>query len=374
MRSKMPVDLAIYLPSLTGGGAERIMVTLANEVAQKGYAVDLVVALAEGPFLEDVSPKVRVVDLKSKRVLTSLPGLVRYLRRERPKSMLSAMNHANVIAILATRLSGCGTRLLVSEHENLSLALSRKISWRTRIVLSLMRRIYPWADGVIAVSFGLRDDLVQLFGLSPEKVSVIYNPIVTPSLLEQAREPVDHPWFNADATPVILGAGRLTVQKDFATLVRTLAKVREKQDCRLVILGEGELRNELQVLVDSLGLQAHVLLPGFAKNPFAWMAHADVFVLSSVWEGFGNVLAEAMACGTPVVSTDCPSGPAEILENGKWGRLVPVGDASAMAEAILETLSAFSPTSEELATRAMAFGSSVIADQYIELLLSREPN
>lgn len=370
----MPVDLAIYLPSLTGGGAERIMVTLANEVAQKGYAVDLVVALAEGPFLEDVSPKVRVVDLKSKRVLTSLPGLVRYLRRERPKSMLSAMNHANVIAILATRLSGCGTRLLVSEHENLSLALSRKISWRTRIVLSLMRRIYPWADGVIAVSFGLRDDLVQLFGLSPEKVSVIYNPIVTPSLLEQAREPVDHPWFNADATPVILGAGRLTVQKDFATLVRTLAKVREKQDCRLVILGEGELRNELQVLVDSLGLQAHVLLPGFAKNPFAWMAHADVFVLSSVWEGFGNVLAEAMACGTPVVSTDCPSGPAEILENGKWGRLVPVGDASAMAEAILETLSAFSPTSEELATRAMAFGSSVIADQYIELLLSREPN
>lgn len=363
----MATDLAIYLPSLTGGGAERIMVTLANEVAQKGYAVDLVLASATGPFLEDVSPNVRVVDLKSKRVTSSLPGLVRYLRRERPQAMLSAMNHANIVAILANRMAACDTRLLVSEHENLSLALPRKIPWRSRIVLSLMGRIYPWADGVIAVSSGLRDDLIRLFGLAPEKVSVIYNPIVTPRLLEQAREPVDHPWFKAD-TPVILGAGRLTPEKDFPTLIRAFAKVREKRDCRLVILGEGALQNELQTLVNDLDLQANVLLPGFVKNPFAWMAHANLFVLSSAREGFGNVLAEAMACGTPVVSTDCPSGPSEILEDGKWGQLVPVGDADAMADAILEMLSTSSPTPEELARKAHEFSSSLIADQYIALL------
>lgn len=364
----MPVDLAIYLPSLTGGGAERIMVTLANEVAQKGYAVDLVLASATGPFLEDVSPNVRVVDLKSKRVTSSLPGLVRYLRRERPRAMLSAMNHANIIAIFAVRLTGCRTRLLVSEHESLSHALNRKMPWRTRIVRAMMGLFYPWADGVIAVSRGVRADLIQLFGLLPDKVSVIYNPIVNPNLLERMHESVDHPWFGTDEPPVILGAGRMTLQKDFPTLIRAFAKVREKRDCRLIILGEGELRNKLQALVDDLGLQAHVLLAGFVKNPSAWMARADLFVLSSAWEGFGNVLVEAMACGTPVVSTDCPSGPSEILEDGKWGQLVPVGDADAMADAILEMLSTSSPTPEELARKAHEFSSSLIADQYIALL------
>lgn len=365
----MTTDLAIYLPSLTGGGAERIMVTLANEVARKGYAVDLVAALAEGPFLEDISPKVRVVNLKSKRVLTSLPGLVRYLRRERPKSMLSAMNHANVIAVLARILSGRGTRLLVSEHNTLSFPRTEKDPWQTGIVMSLIGRAYPWADGVVAVSRGVRDDLIRLYGLSPEKVHAIYNPIVTKDLPEQARKPVDHPWFREGAPPVILGTGRLTEQKGFATLIRALHRVRQQRDCRLVILGEGELRNELQALVDELGLQEHVLLPGFVKNPFAWMAHADLFVLSSGWEGFGNVLVEAMACGTPVVSTDCLSGPSEILENGKWGHLVPVGDPESMAAAILDTLTANRHEPQELKTRAQAFAASGIADQYLRVLL-----
>lgn len=365
----MTTDLAIYLPSLTGGGAERIMVTLANEVAQKGYAVDLVVALAEGPFLEDVSPKVRVVDLKSKRVLTSLPGLVRYLRRERPKSMLSAMNHANVIAVFARILAGRETRLLVSEHNTLSFPRTDKDPWQAGIVLSLIGRTYPWADGVIAVSEGVRDDLVRLYALSPDKVHAIHNPIVTKELPEKAREPVDHPWFQEDAPPVILGVGRLTEQKGFATLIRALRRVRQHTECRLVILGEGELRDELQALIDELGLREHVLLPGFVKNPFAWMAHADLFVLSSGWEGFGNVLVEAMACGTPVVSTDCLSGPSEILENGKWGHLVPVGDPEGMALAILDTLSTNRHKSEELVARAQTFGSSGVADQYLRVLL-----
>lgn len=367
----MSVDLAIYLPSLNGGGAERIMVTLANEVANRGYAVDLVLASAKGPFLEDVSSKVRLIDLKSTRVIFSLPGLTRYLRREYPRAMLSALNHANIVATLAKKISGRNTHLLVSEHNNLSLTMSRKLPWRSRVVLSLMGRVYPWADGVIAVSDGVREDLVQLFGLSPEKVSVIYNPIVTASLLKQAHELIENPWLKKGGPPVILGVGRLTRQKDFSTLVRAISLVRKKKDCRLVILGEGELRNELQALVNELDLQAHVLLPGFVKNPFAWMANADVFVLSSAWEGFGNVLVEAMACGTSVVSTNCPSGPAEILENGRWGKLVPVGDPEAMANAILDTLNSTLHTSEDRLTRAQAFSSTVIADQYINALLSK---
>lgn len=364
----MPVDLAIYLPSLTGGGAERIMVTLANDIAKMGYKVDLVLASATGPFLGDVSPLVRVVDLKSKRVLTSLPGLARYLRGERPVATLSALNHANVVAIFARMLSGSGTRLFVSEHNNLSLSMTRKEPWRTRIVLSLMKRVYPWADGVIAVSGGVRDDLVHLFEMAPEKVSVIYNPIVTPTLQQQARESIEHPWFGKNQPPVVLGVGRLTAQKDFATLVRAFSLASRKKDFRLVILGEGEQRNELETLVRDLDLQEKVLLPGFVRNPFAWMAHADLFVLSSAWEGFGNVLVEAMACGTPVVSTDCPSGPAEILENGKWGRLVPVGDENAMAEAILDTLSAPPSSPEELTEKTRVFDSSIIAGQYLALL------
>lgn len=364
----MTTDLAIYLPSLTGGGAERIMVTLANEIAGMGYGVDLVLASAEGPFLEDVSPKVRVVGLKSKRVVSSLPGLVRYLRRERPRTMLSALNHANIIAIFARQLSGCDARLLVSEHNNLSITKLRNKSVRTIVVHSLMRRVYPWADGVIAVSGGVCNDLTRLFGLSPESVKVIYNPIVTPALLELAQEPVDHPWFGNGNPPVLLGVGRLTVQKDFATLVRAFSLAVRKQECRLVILGEGELRSELEVLIRELDLQDKVLLPGFVKNPFAWMAHADLFVLSSAWEGFGNVLVEAMACGTQVVSTDCPSGPAEILEDGKWGHLVPVQNAKAMADAILKTLSAPPFPAEELAARARVFSSSVIAQEYLTLL------
>src|SRR5690606_5307304 len=152
------------------------------------------------------------------------------------------------------------------EHNNLSLTKTRKIPWKSRVVLSTMGRIYPWADGVIAVSGGVRDDLIRLFGLPPDKVSVIYNPIVTPDLLEKAKGSAEHPWFKEAEPPVVLGVGRLTRQKDFATLVRAFSEVCKKRDCRLIILGEGELRNELQVLVENLGLQENVLLPGFVKN------------------------------------------------------------------------------------------------------------
>jgi glycosyltransferase involved in cell wall biosynthesis len=359
--------IALYLPTLCGGGAERVMVTLANGFADQGMQVDLVLAKAEGPYLADVSPSVRVVDLGASRVLASLPGLVRYLRRERPAALLSAMGHANLVAVAARWLSRAPTRLVVSEHANFSLARQHTNTLFAYAMAPLMRWAYPHADGVVAVSGGVAEDLARAIGLLRERITVVHNPVMTATLLDQAAAHFDHSWFGADAPPVVLGVGRLTAQKDFPLMIRAFAKVRAQRPCRLVILGEGELRGELESLVAEMGLSADVALPGFADNPFAWMRQASLFVLSSTFEGFGNVLVEAMACGTPVVSTDCPSGPAEILENGRWGRLVPVGDVDALADAMLVTLA--ETTHTNVATRAQDFGVERAVAGYLEVLL-----
>lgn len=358
--------VALYLPSLRGGGAERVMVTLANGFAVRGLAVDLVLAKAEGPFLGDVAANVRVVDLGARRVASSLPRLVGYLRRERPCAMLSALNHANVIALLARRLAGGRTRLVVSEHNNLSQSMTVEPSRRGRLMPWFMRRTYPWADGVVAVSAGVADNLARAIALPRESIEVIYNPVVGEQTLCLANAPLDHPWFAPGEPPVVLGVGRLTAQKDFDVLIRAFASVRKMRPARLMILGEGELRTELEALIRQLGIGADVALPGFQANPLVYMRRAALFVLSSRFEGFGNVLVEAMACGTPVVSTDCPSGPAEILEGGKWGRLAPVGDAEALAEAMLATLA--ETQHPDVAHRARDFGVDRAVDGYLRAL------
>ena len=209
---------------------------------------------------------------------------------------------------------------------------------------------------------------MRVAGLSRQQVCVICNPVVTPEIFSKAQEPVDHPWFAPGQPPVVLGAGRLTIQKDFPTLIRAFALVRAQRRARLMILGEGEERPKLEALVRELGLEEDMALPGFAGNLYAYMARAAVFVLSSRWEGFGNVLVEAMALGTPVVSTDCPSGPAEILERGKWGKLVPVGDIVALSAGVVAELD--NPSLSDVARRAQDFSLDRIVGQYLELLLS----
>lgn len=334
----MSVDVAIYLPSLEGGGAERAMVTLANGMFARGVRVDLVLACAKGPYLGEVASGVRVVDLGARRVLTSLPGLVRYLRRERPRAMLSALDYANIIAVVAKMLSGKNSRLLISERSNTSVSHTKLQSWRARAVFPLMSWAYPKADGIVAVSKGVADDLAQAIALPRDRISVIYNPVLTKELFEKAQRPAEHAWLSPGKPPVILGVGRLTTAKDFPTLIRAFARVRTRRECHLIILGEGELRPKLESLRSELGIQDSVQLPGFVDNPFAWMSRASLFVLSSAWEGLPNALIQAMACGAPVVSTDCPSGPYEILEGGRWGALVPVGDVEALAGAIENAL------------------------------------
>ncbi|WP_350282331.1 glycosyltransferase [Nitrosomonas sp.] len=363
------MHIAIYLPSLRGGGAERAMVTLANGFADRGLKIDLVLAQAEGPYLSEISPGVRVVDLQSSRVLTSLPGLVRYLRRERPRAMLSALNHANVIAVVARMLARVPVRLVVSERNNVSLSGSSSKDLRSRVVLYMMRWAYRKADGVTAVSGGVANDLAKTINLPRDRISVVFNPVVTPELIEKSRMPLEHPWLGESKPPVILGVGRLTLQKDFSTLIRAFAQVRAVYDCRLVILGEGELRAELEQLAASLGVQDSIQLPGFSENPFAWMSRVQLFVLSSRWEGLPNVLIQAMACGAAVVSTDCPNGPDEILEGGKWGKLVPMGDMEALAKAISEDLQ-ISDTANSI-ERALFFNVENAINAYFRLLIPR---
>ena len=358
--------ISIFLPSLRGGGAERIMVTLANAFAERGYKTDLVLAKAEGPYLKDVSERVNVVNLGASRVVKSLPALVFYLRRVRPDVMLAALNHANVIALLAKRMAGVKTRLVVSVHNPLSLSLAYTDLKRNRWMTNFMRWSFPWADGVISVSIGVADDLATTIGLPRDQVDVVYNPIDSATVLQQADQDFHHPWFDLNEPPVVLGMGRLTAQKDFVTLIRAFAQLRAHRPVRLVILGEGALRSDLQELIAELELNDDVAMPGFCENPFAWVRQSAVFVLSSVFEGFGNVLVEAMSCGTTVISTNCLSGPAEVLEGGKWGRLVPVGDVDAMAHAMAQTLDETDPP--DVVKRAADFSVDRAVDGYLKLL------
>jgi glycosyltransferase involved in cell wall biosynthesis len=362
-----PRLLSIFVPEMVAGGAQRSMLKLAGGIATRGYAVDLVLARAEGPFLAEVPASVRLIDLKARRVLTSLPALVRYLRREQPTALLSAL-HANAIALLSRRVAGVRTRVVVSERNTLSREAQQYASdLRMRLMPQLARTFYPWADCIVAVSQGVADDLTMVVGIPKKRVRVIYNPIVTPELIEKAKVPLKHPWFEPGEPPVILAVGRLSMQKDFATLIQAFAQVRQAHVARLLILGEGEERPALESLIRQLGLEQDVCLPGLVPNPYPYMREASLFVLSSRWEGLPGVLIEALYCGVPLIATDCPSGPREILAGGQYGQLVPVGDASTLARAIKAALDGKTPRPPQESWRP--FELEVVLSQYIDVLL-----
>ena len=358
--------LAVYLPSLAGGGAERAMLNLAHGLAGSGCEVDLVLAQAKGPYLKGVHNSVRIVDLKASRVLTGLPALVRYLRRERPKAVISALNYANVVALWARRLAGVPCRVLINEQNTISRSAHNSVRRRQRMVPHLVKRFYPWADYVIGNSQGVGDDLSQVTGLPPGRIKILYNPVVTPEVRAKARAPLSHPWFEAGQPPVILAVGRLTKQKDFPTLMRAFARARRAWRARLLILGEGPDRPALEALVKQLGLEGDVAMPGFVENPYAYMSRASLYVLSSRWEGLPTVLIEALYCGPLVIATDCPSGPREILADGRHGLLVPVGDVTALTQAVEAGLAGRTPHPTEASWHP--YSMEAVVAQYIDLL------
>lgn len=330
--------LALFLPSLAGGGAEKIMLNLASEFIKKGYAVDVVVSKATGVYLSSVPANARIVDLNASRPLTAVPALARYLSAERPRGLLAKITNANLAAVWASQLAGAKTRCVICEESHLSSELQRSSSHNRILMPFLIRHFFTKVHSVVAVSHGVADDLAQVSGIPRESIRVIYNPVVSVNLLAKSQEPTSHPWLQNNGVPVIVGMGRLAVQKDFATLIRAFALVREQIHSRLIILGDGGDRPSLESLCLSLDIAEHVDLPGFVANPYSILSRASLFVLSSRWEGLPGALIEALACGTKVVATDCASGPREILDHGAYGKLCPVGDVSAMAAAMVSVL------------------------------------
>ena len=360
----------------TGGGVQRGRVTIANALAERGVHVTCVMPQAKGPFLERLSPDVTVVDLNTRRPIQLVLRLARWLREARPAALIASQQHVIIAAVWARRLAGVKTSLIVIQHNTLSAlclhSRRRAVRW---LLPTAARLFFRWADQVCAVSDGVAADLAAITGIPVRDIRVVHNPTVTPELLEQAKETSGHPWFDADRTArpsVILGVGTLIPHKDFALLIRAFARVRRMRPARLLILGEGGERPKLERLARELDVAADVDLPGFEPNPYKFMARADVFAVSSRVEGMPNTIIEALACGCPVASTDCPSGPAEILRNGEFGKLVPVGDEGALAEAITATLQA-SPDPHDLRRRAADFSVERATDRYLQLLGLQRP-
>ena len=331
-----PARLAIFFHDFGVGGAERVMLQLARGFVDLGYPVDLVMGRAGGPLLSEVHPRARIIDLEAGNPLTMFAKLIRYLRTERPNALLSPFEVTSVIAIIAKRISRVSTRIIIRVSVHIS--RNKRTRWKKIVEKLVLSKVYPLADGIVTVSRGAAQDLSIYAGVSPARIRVINNPVISDELLQVAQQPVHHPFFDADKVPVILGVGRLTEQKDFPTLIRAFDILRKRIPARLIILGDGEDRPALENLIRSSGLQDMVDLFGFELNPFAFMKKASVFVLSSKWEGLPGVLIQALACDCPAVSTDCPSGPSEILQDGQYGHLVPVGDAEAIASAIESVL------------------------------------
>jgi glycosyltransferase involved in cell wall biosynthesis len=363
--------IAIFQHDLRAGGAERMMVNLAREWARRGVPIDLVLVRHEGVYLSLVPPEVRIVDLGATRTFTSLPPLLRYLRRERPVALLSGLVHVNTIAIMA-KLFIPGMRVVISERNTPSKDCgdhepAAKFGYR------LAPYVYPHADAIIAVSSGVADDLSAFAAIPRKNIIVLENPVITCELLALARQDFPHSWFKRGEPPVILAVGRLEPAKDYPTLLRAFAKLRATRRSRLVILGEGHLRAELEALARQLGVASDTDFAGFVLNPYAAMSKAALLALSSRWEGSPNVLVEALACGLPVVATDCPSGPRETLKGGRYGRLVQVGDVDALSAAMSDMLDA-PPRRDLLEQACRPFTAARSAARYLEVLCGGPPH
>jgi glycosyltransferase involved in cell wall biosynthesis len=360
-------DLAIFLATSGHSGVDRVMRNLVPELSALGLRMDLLHVRGHGPHWTDLPAGARVVDLGASHVSTSLPALVRYLRRNRPAALLSDKDKVNRTALLARRLAGVDTRVAIRVGTTVTTNLERRGWWARYSEYASIRLFYRFADAIITPSKGAAEDLAAIAGLPVNRVTVIPNPVLNETMQRKADQPIDHPWFAGDGPPVILGVGELCARKDFSTLLRAFAKLRSARPCRLVIVGRGRQREALLSLAHHLGVAEDVDLLGFLDNPYPYMRKADLFALTSKCEGLPVVLIEALALGTPAVATDCPSGPREILRDGRYGPLVAVGDVEALAEQLMATLD--HPLSREtLLQAALPYAATSSAQAYRAVL------
>ncbi len=336
------VKVAYFFPIFKKASMARWVQNVVGNYNQKEYELAFVGLKIEESFKNEISKDVCVVNLSNPYIPTALFKLILYFRKERPDIFVSAFPHINVLVMIAKIISGVKVKVILTDHNHFfGLARNARSLYRiffgVFILPHLMRIFYPLSDAIICASEGVAESILEVVKI-PDKVKVIYYPVAVDRIQNLSQEPVDHPWFLNSQIPIILAAGRLVTQKDYPTLLRAFKLVIETKPAHLAILGEGKEREKLEKLIQELGISNSVAFLGFAPHPFKYMKRASVFVLSSSHEGFGSVLVEAMACGTPVIATDCKSGPGEIIEHGKNGILVPVGDYKSLSLAIIKVL------------------------------------
>ena len=363
------MKIAIFLASLSGGGAEKMMVKVANYLSRLGYDVDLIVCRGDGEYLSFVDAKVNIITFNVKRVSRSIFKLRNYLQRVNPEVLLSAMNYVNATAAVAIFLARCKTRHVASERSHFSSRYSSLSPIRKLLLTKFIGWCYSRCDKVIAISKGVKTDLCSEINLDADKVVVIYNPAYPDDLCELIMSPLDDSIMSESKKKYILCVGRLEPAKGFFNLLKSFSLISGKNSVELIMMGQGSLESSLKEYSKKLGIESSVKFIGFQINPYPFLVKADLFVLPSEFEGFGNVLVEAMACGTKIVSTDCPSGPSEILENGRWGHLVPVNDSAALALAMQNSLLIDDDREIELKNRSRDFSMEKIGRQYLDVLL-----
>ena len=355
--------VAVMLGSFFGRGVCRVRLNLCAGLVARNYRVDLLVINGKGEMRNGVPEGVRVIDLRSSRALAAIPSIRRYINNNDPQAIISAEDHLNVATLIARQLSRRRPPISVSTHVLHNHDASKPI-WTKRYWMRFpVRWLYPLATSRIAVSTGMADVMAEVTGLRRDSIDTVFNAIVTPDVAIKAAADVPHPWLEDPNVPVVLGVGRLTDVKDFPTLIRAIARLRQIRPVRLMLLGDGHRKPELNALVRNLKIEDAVFFTGFVDNPYAYLGRAKLFVLSSLREGLPGVLIQAMACGCPVVSTDCPHGPREILDGSRFGPLVPVGDVEALSRAMGEVLD--HPLNPQiLKDRAALFEVNHIIDEY----------
>src|SRR5271166_2492436 len=374
-RGTRAMSVAIYLHDLSGGGVERQSLIIAEEFRRHGVDVTLVVHGLRGQLLNQVPAGLRIVDLASSRTLQDVPRLARFLRTEHPDILLANVDLNNIAALVAKAVGFTRTKIVICQHNSISAEFVGDQNWLYRYVALAYRLLGPLIDRAVAVSGGVAKELILLGGVPKDRVLTINNPVVGPDFQARCDEVIEHPWFSQPDRPVFVTAGRLVPEKDHETMLRALAIHRQRFDSRLILLGTGPLQPELGALVGRLGLTKAVDFQGFHINALPFFRQADAFLLSSRCEGFGNVIVEALGCGTPVISSRCEHGPAEILDHGRFGVLVAPCDPNAMAAAMNEiaALRGRFPA-DLLRQRANEYSYAACASRYIAMFTALAPN
>ena len=369
MNIKNNKDLTIFMPSLGVGGAETVVVRLIKGFVKKGISINLILATNYGELKKEIPREVNIIELKAKRATYSLFQLIQYLRKNKPKKILCHLQRANRLVLMAKLLSGVNTEVYIVDHTTISTARKNYRLLERLVIYFSYKLLYPKATQIIHVSQGAARDLEIALRLNKGSVKVIYNPVVDEEEIKKRSE-IPHPWLKNNGIPVILAVGRLSEPKGFDILIEAFKFINDSIDVRLIILGEGPLRRSLEEQIKRLKIVDRVYMPGVVNNVYDYMKDANVFVLSSRWEALPTALIEAMACGCPVVSTNCDNGPREILENGKYGRLVPVGDPLKLAYGIIDTLNQ-KYKNDEIVERALYFSVENSVNKYLEVMKIR---